>query len=111
LRWLLVAGDEHDRAAAGNQRVEQRHHRRGRGRVEVAGRFITHDDRWIVGQRPGDRGPLLLSTRDLRWQLVGVISEADPGQKLPCDGGALLALVHPAQRQVEATSPRKAQLT
>jgi hypothetical protein len=45
--------------------------------VEVGERLVHEHERRLVDDRPGDRDPLLLTTRKLRWQLPGVILETD----------------------------------
>jgi hypothetical protein len=69
-------GDRRDR------RVVRHHHQRGFSRlthlqqqiedvltvggVEISSRLVGEDERRVVGQRPGDRDPLLLAARQLR---------------------------------------------
>ena len=51
-------------------------------RVEGAGGFVAKQDRRAAGQGAGDANTLLLSTRELRWVLIGLIHQADPFQQL-----------------------------
>ena len=49
----------------------------GRARVEVAGRLVGDEQGRVVGQRPGDRDPLLLSAGDLRGETVSEVRRSD----------------------------------
>ena len=74
---IAVVGHHQDGLALRHQRLEQAEDRFGGFGVEVAGRLIGREDRRIVGQRAGDGDALLLSARERRGQLVGLIGHAD----------------------------------
>jgi hypothetical protein len=65
-RELGVVGHEHERSAAARvDRAQQIHDVPAVRRVEVPRRFVGEDNLGIVGQRTGERHPLLLSARQL----------------------------------------------
>ena len=65
-RQLRGVGDEDDGLAMLRQPGQYIEDVMGRARVEVAGRLVGDEQGRVVGQRPGDRDPLLLSAGDLR---------------------------------------------
>ena len=72
---IAVVGDVEDRRALGVEPLQQVEHLgRGAG-VEVAGRLVADQQRRVVGQRAGDRDPLLLAAGQLRRQLVGLVRQ------------------------------------
>src|SRR3954468_6390434 len=90
-----VMGDEHDRGAAvAVERLHQLENALTGGVVEISGRLVGEQDSWRVGERPRDRDPLLLSTRQLHREMVRAIAEADALDQIPC---ALHGAVGPAQ--------------
>ncbi len=72
-----IVGDHQDGLAALDELLEQLEDRFGRDRVQVAGRFVRHDQRRVVRQGAGDGGPLLLTAGDRAGQLVGLIRQLD----------------------------------
>ena len=72
-------------------------------RVKRRGRLVEQHDLGLHGQRAGDRHPLLLTTRQARGELVGLLRDADlfqQGQGLGFTLG-LAALAHYFLRQAE----------
>ena len=45
--------------------------------IKVPGRFVGKDDQRLIGQRPGDRHPLLLSAGELVRPVPQAVSQAD----------------------------------
>src|SRR3954465_15982908 len=58
---LAVVGDHHDRPTFVDQALEERDDGVRRGAVEIARRLVGEDDGRIIGERAGDRDPLLLA--------------------------------------------------
>jgi hypothetical protein len=42
--------------------------------IEIAGRFVSDEDRWVGRERPRERDPLLLATGQLRRVMVEPIA-------------------------------------
>src|SRR5579862_2227814 len=98
-RQLTIVRDVQHRLTLVIQTLEQLEHLAGRDRVEVAGRLVTDDQLRITGQRAGDRDTLLLTTRELRRQMIGLIAQADELQVM---AGARKPLpLRPFAREVE----------
>src|SRR5712692_11974665 len=57
--------------------------------VEVSRRLVGEDQTRVVGQRPGDRHALLLTTRELSWLVGDSFPETDAVQQA---AGAVAAL-------------------
>ena len=56
----------------------QRFHDSLRGRrVQLAGQLIGKEQFGIIGKRHGDRHPLRFASRQLAWQVMKALSEAD----------------------------------
>ena len=111
---VAFVGDHHDGPPVGVQLGEQLQHGVGGGRVEVAGRLVGQQQRRIVGQRPGDRGALLLPARERGGQLVGLVGDADRSSSCwravaPLAGRDLLGEVH-RQHHVLGHGQRRQQL-
>ena len=70
-------------------RLEDLHDLLRRLRVEVARRLVGHDDVRVVDERPRDGDALALAARELIWQVVGTVLEADGLEEVH---GALRAL-------------------
>src|SRR6185312_2426750 len=51
--------------------------------VEVAGRLVGEHQRRLVGERSGDRDPLLLPTRKLGWTVIEPLRQAEGAEQLP----------------------------
>ena len=64
-RYVRLVGDHHDRAARLVEGVEEIHDFDRSGRIKIAGRLISQNHMRVVNQRPGNRHPLLLATRQL----------------------------------------------
>ena len=78
----LVVRRHHDGRAGAVDAVEQPHDAdRGR-RVEVSGRLVGEEDQRPVDERARDRHPLLLTTRQLGREVVGLLGEADEVEDL-----------------------------
>src|SRR5713226_10579495 len=76
-----VVRDHHDRLAeAAVELAQQGQDILGRGRVEVPGWFVCHDDRWIRHDRPRDRNALLLPAGELARIMVHAVGEPDHAQ-------------------------------
>ena len=73
--------DEH-RLSARHELLEEVDHGRRRSRVEVAGRLVGDKERRIGRQRPGDRHPLLLPSRDGGGQLLRLLGQTDALEQL-----------------------------
>src|SRR5436305_8525517 len=58
---LAVVRDHQDRRAAAVDPVEELHDPDRRVGVEVAGRLVAHEERWMVDERARDRDALLFS--------------------------------------------------
>ena len=97
-------GDVQHRLALG---VEPRQHlehlRRGVG-VEVAGRLIADDQHRITCQRARDRDPLLLTTRQLRRQMIELVPQ--PDELRGCAPPARTARVWSRDARNRAAAPR-----
>ena len=77
-RDLRVVRHHHQRLAElAVQPAEQLHHRRGRHRVEVAGRLVGDDDPGVGDDRPGDSDALLLAAAELAGVVVVTVGEVD----------------------------------
>jgi hypothetical protein len=70
-------GDDDQRLPGLVQAVEQPEHLQGGLAVEVAGGFVGQDDERVVGQRPGDRGPLALAPGQRRGQEPRPVGQPD----------------------------------
>ena len=88
-----VVGDQQDRLALGVRAAQQPEHVAGVGAVQVAGRLVGQQQAGLVGQRAGQRDPLLLAAgqpgrRGAR--LVGMPSSASSSSRrfLACRGVA-----------------------
>jgi hypothetical protein len=80
-----VMGDDDHRLALGAIQVAQEpEHLRARARVQVARRLVGQDELGIGEERPGDRDPLLLASRELRRQVIGAVRQPDPVQQGRC---------------------------
>jgi hypothetical protein len=79
----LVVGHQHHGTPCSRQFVEQGEHLLARGAVERSGRLICQDEPGLVDQRPGDSGPLLLTSRHLLGQLVEVLTQPNRFRRFP----------------------------
>src|SRR5262249_20834840 len=66
--------------------------------VEVAGRLVGEQERWLWRERAGERHPLLLAARELRRVMVPAPTEPDAREQLP---GALPDAGSPEQLERE----------
>ena len=48
----------------------------------MAGGLVTEQELRALGQSPGDRDPLLLATRELRWKGLRLLPKPDQSQKV-----------------------------
>src|SRR6266568_3471698 len=94
-----VVGDHYQGDALPVELLQQRHHRAGGGRVEVAGGLVGQHHLRLAGQRPGDRHPLALPTRQRGGALAQPVAEPDPLQRQACQPPPLGA----AQATVQQT--------
>ena len=78
----LVVGDQQDRLAAGVQAGEEFEHFLAAFRVERAGRFVRQQQRRLVGECPGDRQALTLTTRQRGRRLLGLVADAQQIQQI-----------------------------
>ena len=62
--------------------LEEPQHLQGGGAVEVAGRLVGQHELRLVGESPGDRHPLALTTRERRREVLGAIGEPDLFEQL-----------------------------
>ena len=76
----VVGGDHQREAELVADRVDQVEHPLAGVGVEVAGRLVAEQQLGPLGQRPGDRDPLLLPAGELRREVPGLRLEADEGQ-------------------------------
>ena len=77
-RLLLVVGDEHRGGVRRAQDVAHFvAHPAAQRRVEVRERLVEQQDRGIGCERPRDRDPLLLATRELVRAAAPLVAEAD----------------------------------
>ena len=84
-RDVVVVRDEHDRhSALPAKPVEQLEHLVAGDGVERAGRLVGEQEPRIVRERPRDRDPLPLASRENRRPRVDPMLEADLAQELPC---------------------------
>ncbi len=58
----IVMGSHDDQPTGRRQTPQQREDPLDLDVVEMCGRFVSHHQRWVVHQRPGDRHPLLLAS-------------------------------------------------
>ncbi|KAG1390072.1 hypothetical protein G6F58_013104 [Rhizopus delemar] len=72
-----MADHQHAGAARG-QLGEQGHNLRRQGRVEVAGRLISHQQFGLADDGAGDADALLLAGRQLRGQRLLAMAQAHP---------------------------------
>ena len=78
-----------------------------RARIEIAGRLVGEKQQRSIGQRPGDRHPLLLAARQLRRPMVDAGVEAETveqrrgalGRRLLAGAGDQLRQDHILQRR------------
>jgi hypothetical protein len=78
---LRIVGDHHDGLVlAAIQRLQQIHDLFGVLAIEVAGRFVAHQQRGIGNDGPGDGDALLLSAGQLVRLVPGAIGQADQFQ-------------------------------
>ena len=78
----LVVRRHDDGGAGAVDAVEQPHDADGRRGVEVSGRLVGEQDQRTVHERARDRHPLLLTTRQLGREVVGLLREADEVEDL-----------------------------
>jgi hypothetical protein len=90
-------GDDQNRAAAAHQAFEELEDRLGGPRVEVAGRLVRDQERWVVRHGARDRGALLLPARHGRGQLAGVLEHPDLFEEELGAGAALAGRVQAAE--------------
>jgi hypothetical protein len=74
---LIVGRDQRGTAFAAHQIEEFAEHDIGGGFVEVAGRLVGEDQRWLVGERAGDGDALLLAARQLGGPVLEALAEAE----------------------------------
>src|SRR5579872_5304035 len=74
---LEVVGDDHDGRALLVQGAQQRQDGFARGRVQVPGGLVRHDQGGATGQRPGDGGALLLAAGELVGPVPEAVAEPD----------------------------------
>ena len=60
-----LVGDDDQRAALAGQLPDDLEYLADQFRIQRGGRFVEQDDCRVQRQRPGDRHPLLLATREL----------------------------------------------
>ncbi len=68
------------RARATAQLAHHLHHLEAGAFIEVAGRFVGENQRWLLRQGAGDGGALLLAAGELGGKLVELALHADGGQ-------------------------------
>ncbi len=110
-RDVRLVSHQQDRLPLAVERVEQHHDLLARGAVEVAGRFVGEQDTRPVHQRPGDRHPLPLASRELVGPVQHAVLEPHACQRV---SGQLPALApaHPGVDQgqldvVQRRGPRE----
>src|SRR5207253_547415 len=97
-----VREEEHAIGDGGRVRIMRNHHRclavavdgaadevenlRTRVRVEVAGRLISENDRWLRDERPHDRDALLLASRKLGGAVRPTVGEPNALDQLLAEG-------------------------
>ena len=69
-------GDEDNRAAHAMHLLENLHDFLGGFGIEVAGRLIGHDDVRVIDERPRNRDPLPLTTRQFIGLMARPVSKA-----------------------------------
>src|SRR6185436_15353994 len=75
---LGIVGDDEERAVrALRQAVEELEDLAADGRVEVRGRLVGEEDRWVGDQRARDRDALFLSAREIARQEARALGQAD----------------------------------
>ncbi len=72
--WV-VRRDDQCRAVARMQIDQQIEDGRTRDGVEVAGRLVREQQRWIDDERSRNRDSLLLATGELRWQRIAAVAK------------------------------------
>ena len=78
------------------ERLEQLHHVLARSRIQVAGRFVCQQNRWVTGKGSGHRHPLLFASRELDGIMMEPFSQAHGIQQFR---RAILRRAHPGQLQ------------
>jgi len=90
-------GDQNQRGSASGLAREQEIDDLGTGRlVEIAGRLVGDQDRWVRGPRPGESDALLLAARQFGRIVPAPIRQADRRELL---AGALSGII--GARQLE----------
>jgi len=74
----IVGRDQGREAGIANEVEESPQHTLAGGVIEVAGRLVTEQNFGLVGERAGDRDPLLLTAREARRAMPGAGRQADP---------------------------------
>ncbi len=77
-RVARIVRDDADGRAGAVEVGEQFHHRLAAARVEVPGRLVGQQDQRLASDGARDRDALLLSARQLAWQVSGAMRHADP---------------------------------
>ena len=88
---VLLVRDHDERQAVRAELVEQREHRVGVGRVEVAGRLVAQQQAVVGHQRAGDGHALLLATGQLGGPEAGAVLHAHALERRHRALGAALA--------------------
>ena len=76
-----VVGGHHHHPFAGREVADQREHLLDLDVVQVCGRFIGDQQRWVQCDGPGDRNPLLLSAAEITGPVRHPVCQADAGQQ------------------------------
>ncbi len=88
----VVGRKENAPALVVGEPPEQRRQRVAVGQVEKRRGLVEEDDGGVLGQRPGDHGPLALAVGKGLHRLAGEVGDADRFERVP-DGGPV-ALLH-----------------
>ena len=78
---VVVGGDDDESAAVG-QATEQADDAVDLQVVEVGGGLVGEQDGWVVGQRPGDRHPLLLAAGQVARLVLDAVGQPDLVEQL-----------------------------
>ena len=77
-RHVMVMRHNHHRRALTIELTEQIENLDAGHGVELAGRFVSQNERGLARQCPGDRDPLLLAARQLCRPVIHAVLQPDP---------------------------------
>ena len=79
---FIVGNDDGCQIISGAEAQEQSQNLVASLLIKIAGRLIGKQERWGKDESPGERSPLLLSTRELSRPVINPRAETDPAEQL-----------------------------